>query len=106
MQLKLDASKRHPALCLSGNQQQRPTARSRPCEASMSTNERLLGGYTDLITTSLKIVRTSSGPSGEIGRHIGLKIRRFVNNGHTGSNPVSGTTTLKKQIFPIYLLIF
>jgi len=33
----------------------------------MSTNERLLGGYTDLITTSLKIVRTSSGPSGEIG---------------------------------------
>ena len=30
-------------------------------------------------------------PSGEIGRHIGLKIRRFVNNGHTGSIPVSGT---------------
>lgn len=33
-------------------------------------------------------------PSGEIGRHIGLKIRRFVNNGRTGSIPVSGTTTL------------
>ena len=31
-------------------------------------------------------------PSGEIGRHIGLKIRRFVNNGRTGSIPVSGTT--------------
>ena len=30
-------------------------------------------------------------PSGEIGRHIGLKIRRFVNNGRTGSIPVSGT---------------
>lgn len=29
--------------------------------------------------------------SGEIGRHIGLKIRRFVNNGRTGSIPVSGT---------------
>jgi len=33
-----------------------------------------------------------AGPSGEIGRHIGLKIRRFVNNGRTGSIPVSGTT--------------
>ncbi len=32
--------------------------------------------------------------SGEIGRHIGLKIRRFVNNGRTGSIPVSGTITL------------
>jgi hypothetical protein len=30
-------------------------------------------------------------PSGEIGRHIGLKIRRFLNKGHTGSIPVSGT---------------
>jgi hypothetical protein len=33
-------------------------------------------------------------PSGEIGRHIGLKIRRFVNNGRTGSIPVSGTKQL------------
>jgi hypothetical protein len=33
-------------------------------------------------------------PSGEIGRHIGLKIRRFVNNERTGSIPVSGTITL------------
>jgi hypothetical protein len=32
--------------------------------------------------------------SGEIGRHIGLKIRRFVNNGRTGSIPVSGTNQL------------
>ncbi len=39
--------------------------------------------------------RTNSCPSGEIGRHIGLKIRRFVNNGRTGSIPVSGTTTLQ-----------
>ena len=31
------------------------------------------------------------GPGGEIGRHIGLKIRRFVNNGRTGSIPVPGT---------------
>ena len=36
-------------------------------------------------------------PSGEIGRHIGLKIRRFVNNGRTGSIPVSGTTTLQSM---------
>ena len=72
----------------------------------MSANEWLVGGYTDLVATSSKIVRTSSGPSGEIGRHIGLKIRRFVNNGRTGSIPVSGTTALKKQIFPIYLHIF
>ena len=106
MQLKLDSSKRHPALSLSGYQQPRPTPRSLPCKAPPSTNERLLGGYTDFVVTSSKIIRTSSGPSGEIGRHIGLKIRRFVNNGRTGSIPVSGTTTLKKQIFPIYLLIF
>ena len=32
------------------------------------------------------------GPSGEIGRHSGLKIRRFVHSGRTGSTPVSGTT--------------
>ena len=106
MQLKLDASKRHRVLSLCGNQQPRPTPRSLPCKAPRSTKERLLGGYTDFVVTSLKIIRTSSGPSGEIGRHIGLKIRRFVNNGRTGSIPVSGTTTLKKQIFPICLLIF
>ena len=49
----------------------------------------------------IRLVRFDSGPrlhrlvshcpSGEIGRHIGLKIRRFVNNGRTGSIPVSGT---------------
>ena len=33
-------------------------------------------------------------PSGEIGRHSGLKIRRFVNSGRTGSIPVSGTKWL------------
>ncbi|MDB5771335.1 MAG: hypothetical protein JWM42_1709 [Burkholderia sp.] len=32
-------------------------------------------------------------PSGEIGRHSGLKIRRFVNSGRTGSIPVSGTNS-------------
>ena len=31
-------------------------------------------------------------PGGEIGRHIGLKIRRFVNNGRAGSIPARGTT--------------
>ena len=40
----------------------------------------------------------NAGPSGEIGRHIGLKIRRFVNNGRTGSIPVSGTTSLITQV--------
>ena len=30
-------------------------------------------------------------PSGEIGRHNGLKIRRFVHSGHAGSSPASGT---------------
>ena len=39
--------------------------------------------------------RPNTCPSGEIGRHIGLKIRRFVNNGRTGSIPVSGTNTLQ-----------
>ena len=32
-------------------------------------------------------------PGGEIGRHIGLKIRRFVNNGRAGSIPARGTTS-------------
>ena len=32
-----------------------------------------------------------AGLSGGIGRHSGLKIRRFVNSGRTGSIPVSGT---------------
>ena len=39
----------------------------------------------------LRTAPPSISPSGEIGRHIGLKIRRFVNNGRTGSIPVSGT---------------
>ena len=37
-------------------------------------------------------------PSGEIGRHSGLKIRRFVNSGRTGSIPVSGTIWLNQVI--------
>ena len=39
---------------------------------------------------------TSSCPSGEIGRHSGLKIRRFVNSGRAGSIPASGTKGNKK----------
>jgi hypothetical protein len=34
-----------------------------------------------------------TGPSGEIGRHSGLKIRRLPERGRTGSIPVSGTNT-------------
>ena len=33
-------------------------------------------------------------PSGEIGRHSGLKIRRLPEKGRTGSIPVSGTIFL------------
>ena len=40
------------------------------------------------------------GPSGEIGRHSGLKIRRFVNSGRTGSIPVSGTTARQDRFKP------
>ncbi len=32
-----------------------------------------------------------SSLDGEIGRHSGLKIRRFVHSGRTGSIPVRGT---------------
>jgi hypothetical protein len=42
--------------------------------------------------------RTS--PSGEIGRHIGLKIRRFPEKGRAGSIPASGTNTL------FYIVLF
>jgi hypothetical protein len=30
-------------------------------------------------------------PSGEIGRHSGLKIRRYPERGRAGSSPASGT---------------
>ncbi len=43
-----------------------------------------------------------AGPSGEIGRHIGLKIRRFVNNGHTSSSLVSGTTAKNSEKCAIF----
>jgi hypothetical protein len=33
----------------------------------------------------------SFSPGGEIGRHIGLKIRRFVHSGRAGSIPARGT---------------
>ena len=33
----------------------------------------------------------ASRPDGEIGRHSGLKIRRFVNSGRAGSIPARGT---------------
>lgn len=36
------------------------------------------------------------GPDGEIGRHSGLKIRRFVSSGRTGSIPVPGTKKIVK----------
>jgi hypothetical protein len=39
-----------------------------------------------------------SCPSGETGRHSGLKIRRFVNSGRTGSIPVSGTIFLTQTV--------
>ncbi len=37
-------------------------------------------------------------PSGEIGRHSGLKIRRLPEKGRTGSIPVSGTKILLHPI--------
>ena len=48
-----------------------------------------------------------SGPSGEIGRHSGLKIRRFVNSGRTGSIPVSGTNRKARplQTADFYLVV-
>ena len=42
------------------------------------------------------------GLSGGIGRHSGLKIRRFVHSGRTGSIPVSGTT--KPRLFLGYFI--
>lgn len=36
----------------------------------------------------------ASRPDGEIGRHSGLKIRRFVNSGRAGSIPARGTIRL------------
>jgi hypothetical protein len=43
------------------------------------------------VRLSLRQWRTDQSPGGEIGRHSGLKIRRFVSSGRTGSIPVPGT---------------
>jgi hypothetical protein len=37
------------------------------------------------------LMRQAHRLDGEIGRHSGLKIRRFVHSGRTGSIPVRGT---------------
>ena len=39
-------------------------------------------------------ISSSLRPSGEIGRHSGLKIRRLPERGRTGSIPVSGTNSM------------
>ena len=41
-----------------------------------------------------RILNIALSPSGEIGRHSGLKIRRYPEKGRTGSIPVSGTNLL------------
>ncbi len=46
----------------------------------------------------MRFARIAPGPSGEIGRHSGLKIRRLPERGRTGSIPVSGT---KKLFYPV-----
>lgn len=43
-------------------------------------------------------ISSSLGPSGEIGRHSGLKIRRLPERGRTGSIPVSGTKSPDQKI--------
>jgi hypothetical protein len=43
-------------------------------------------------------ISASLRPSGEIGRHSGLKIRRLPERGRTGSIPVSGTKSLCHKI--------
>ena len=41
-----------------------------------------------------RILNIALSPSGEIGRHSGLKIRRYPEKGRTGSIPVSGTNSI------------
>jgi hypothetical protein len=41
--------------------------------------------------STIEACRGVIGLDGEIGRHSGLKIRRFVHSGRTGSIPVRGT---------------
>jgi hypothetical protein len=54
-----------------------------------------LHAYNVICVLKVTIVADSvSGPSGEIGRHSGLKIRRLPEKGRTGSIPVSGTKLL------------
>jgi hypothetical protein len=45
--------------------------------------------------------RQHTCPSGEIGRHSGLKIRRLPEKGRTGSIPVSGTILIGKTGIPV-----
>ena len=56
------------------------------------------GVHTVSLLCALFLMKASC-PSGEIGRHSGLKIRRLPERGRTGSIPVSGT--IVKSAIPL-----
>ena len=63
---------------------------------------RALHACTDRVTLLRRCALGIRRPDGEIGRHCGLKIRRFPEKGRAGSTPARGTT---KSLFNVFLEI-
>ena len=57
--------------------------------------DRALRACAARVTLQRRYALSSRRPDGEIGRHCGLKIRRFPEKGRAGSTPARGTTTIQ-----------
>jgi hypothetical protein len=64
--------------------------------------DRALRACAARVTLQRRCALSSRRPDGEIGRHCGLKIRRFPEKGRAGSTPARGTT---KSLFNVFLEI-
>ena len=64
--------------------------------------DRALRACAARVTLQRRYALSSRRPDGEIGRHCGLKIRRFPEKGRAGSTPARGTT---KSLFNVFLEI-
>ena len=75
------------------------SAGRRPCDQRY---DRALRACAARVTLRRRSALGSRRPDGEIGRHCGLKIRRFPEKGRAGSTPARGTT---KSLFNVLLEI-
>ena len=61
--------------------------------------DRALRACAARVTLQRRYALSSRRPDGEIGRHCGLKIRRFPEKGRAGSTPARGTTKSLLNVF-------